>query len=150
MIPRSASAVDAACRLWRRAVGDTTAPDEFAAAANHMCAQLRVNLGRWIGAEGYRVLLARAHDEALAEHRALRGLACLGGDEPVIAAAVRENGAGAVAAGLVTMATVLTALLARIVGEAMASRLVEQTSTSSPRGIAGMGANGGRDGEAAT
>lgn len=150
MTPRSASAVDAACRLWRRTVGDTTAPDEFAAAANHLCAQLRVNLGRWIGAEGYRVLLGRALDEALAEHRALGGLACLGGDEPVIAAAVRAHSAGAVAAGLVTVATVLIALLGGIVGEAMAARLVEQTSTASPRGVAGTGANGGRDGEEAT
>lgn len=150
MTQRSAAAVDAARRLWMRAVGDTTAPAEVAAAANHMCAQLRVNLGRWIGTEGYRVLLDRALSETVAEHRALTGLSCLGGDEPAIAAAVRAHGAGDVAAGLVALVTVLIALLARIVGEAMASRLVEQTSAPSPRGVASMTANGGRDGQEAT
>jgi hypothetical protein len=97
--------------------------------------QLRAGLGRWIGAQGYRVLLERALSQTRAEHPALGGLSCLAEYEPVTAAAVRAQGPGDVAAGLVAFVAALVELLGRIIGDEMAVRLVEQIGTPSPRGV---------------
>jgi hypothetical protein len=142
----SAAATDAARRLWARAAGDSSAPEEVAAAAERICFQLRVGLRRWIGAEGYRALLDRALGQVRAEHPALGGLSCLGGDEPVTTAAVRTDGAGEVAAGLVALVTALIELLGRIIGEEMAVRLVEQIGIPSSPGVVSTEPEGGRDG----
>jgi hypothetical protein len=76
---------------------------------------------------GYRALLDRALVLARAEHPALGSLSCYGGDEAMIAAAVRTHGATEVAAGMVALVSRLVELLGRIIGEEMALRLVEQT-----------------------
>src|ERR1700694_5388392 len=116
MTAQSTVATDAARRLWARAVGDTTAPEDVAAAAERMCTQVRTGLRRWIGADGYRALLNRALGLARAEHPALGDLPCLGGDVPGTTAVVRAQGAGAVAAGLVAVGAALIALVGRILG----------------------------------
>ena len=146
MTSQSTAATDAARRLWARAVGDTTAPEDVAAAAERMCTQLRTGLGRWIGADGYRALLNRALGLARAEHPALGGLPCLGGDVPGTTAVVRAQGAGAVAAGLVALVAALIELLGRIIGDEMALRLVEQIGIPSRRGVVSTEPAGGRDG----
>jgi hypothetical protein len=142
---RHPAATDAARRLWARAGGDDTAPEEVAAAADRMCAQLRVGLGRWIGAEGYRALLERALGLARVEHPALGSLSCLGGDGTMIMAAVRAHGAGEVATGLMALVATLIDLLGRIVGEEMGLRLVEHVGMPSPPGVASI-EQGERDG----
>ncbi len=111
-----------------------------------MFVELRVGLGRWIGAEGYRVLLGRALIVARAEHPALGGLSCLGGDQPATTAAVQAHGAGAVSAGLGTLVAVLIDLLGNIIGEDMAVHLVEQAGIPNQREIVSTGKKGGRDG----
>jgi len=146
MTPRSAAATDVARRLWARAAGDTSVPEEIAAAAERMCTQLRAELGRWIGAEGYRALLDRALGLARAEHPALGDFSCLGGDEPGTIAAVRAHGAGGVTAGVVELVAALMELLGRIIGEEMAVRLVEQIGTPSRRGVVSTETDGGGDG----
>jgi hypothetical protein len=146
MTPLPAAASDTARRLWVRAAGNGRAPEEVAAAAESMCTQLRVGLGRWIGAEGYRALLERALELARAEHPALGGLSCLGGDELVTSAAVRAYGSREVAAGFVGLVAVLIELLGRIIGDEMALRLVAQTSLPSPRRVGGTETEGQRDG----
>jgi hypothetical protein len=146
LMPTPVAATDAARRLWARAAGDGSAPEEVAAGADRMCAQLRVGLGRWIGAEGYRVLLERALGLARAEHPALGGLSCLGEDGATIVAAVRAHGAGKVAGGVVASAAALIELLGRIIGEEMAVRLVEQVGMPSPRGAVNTETEGERDG----
>ena len=145
MTSTPAAATDAARRLWALAAGDGDASEEVAAAADRMCAQLRVGLGRWIGAEGYRALLDRALGLARAEHPALGGLSCLGGDGAIMAA-VRAHGASEVAAGLVASVAALIELLGRIIGEEMAMRLVEQVGMPSPRGVVSTEPEGDRDG----
>ncbi len=100
----------------------------MAKAAEQMYTQLRLGLGRWIGVMGYRALLDRALGLARAEYPALAGLSCHGGEEEFeVAAAVRAHGAAEVTAGMVAVVAVLIDLLARIIGEEMALRLVEQT-----------------------
>jgi hypothetical protein len=127
MTQRSAAATEVARRLWQRAVGDSTTPEDVAVAATQMCTELRVDLTRWVGAMGYRALVDRALVLARAEHPALGSLSCHGGDEPVITAAVRAHSADEVAAGMVALVAALVELLGRILGEEMAARLVDQT-----------------------
>lgn len=146
MTPQSTAATDAARRLWARAVGDTAAPGDVAAAAERTCTQLRTELGRWIGADGYRALVDRALGLARAEHPALGDLPCLGGNQPATTAVVRAHGAGAVAAGLVALVAALIELLGRIIGDEMALRLVEQIGVPSLHGVVSTEPAGGRDG----
>ena len=151
MTQRSAAATDMARRLWARAAGDTSAPEEVAAAAERMCTQLRTWLVRWVGTMGYRALFDRALMLARAEHPALRSLSC-GGDEPVTTADVRAEGSAEVAAGVVALVAALTDVLGRIIGEEMAVRLVEHAAIGSnreerpnPRGAVSTESSGGRD-----
>jgi hypothetical protein len=127
MTPRSAPPTEVAQRLWERAVGDSKMPEDVAATADRMCAQLYAGLGRWVGSMGYRTLLDRALVLARAEHPALAGLACLGGDQPGTTATQPAHSAAEVAGGMVALVAALVELLGRIIGEEMAVRLVEQT-----------------------
>jgi hypothetical protein len=146
MTPRSEAATDAARRLWARAVGDASAPEEVAAAAERLCTQLRVGLGRWVGTDGYRALLHRALGLARAEYPALTGLSCEGGEGPAIAAAVRVHGPAKVTTSVVGLVATLIDLLGRIVGEEMAVQLGEQTGKPRPRGVVTTETEAQRDG----
>jgi hypothetical protein len=145
MTPKSGAASDAARRLWERAADGTSAPDKVAAAADRMCTELRTGLGRWIGAEGYQALVDRAVAVTRAEHPALDGFSCIGGDEPGTAAVVGAHGAADVAAGLVAFMTAMIELLGRIIGDEMAVRLVEQIAVPGSRGVVRSKTEGGRD-----
>jgi hypothetical protein len=152
MTQRSPAATEVARRLWQRAAGKASAPEDVAVAATRMCTELRVGLSRWVGAMGYRALIDRALLLARAEHPALSSLSCHGGDEPVTAA-VWAHSADEVATGMVASVAALVELLGRIIGEEMAVRLVEQISmksetegeTPSPRGAVSTESKGGRD-----
>jgi len=144
--PSPDTATDVARRLWERAAGDDRVPEEVAAAAERIWAQLRAGLGRWIGVAGYRALLDRALGLARVKHPSLGGLSCLGEDGQETVTAVRAHGAGAVAAGLVAVVAALIELLGRIIGVEMAVRLVEQIALPSPRGVVRNESQGGRDG----
>jgi hypothetical protein len=133
-------------RLWARTAADASTPGEVAAAAERLCTQLRSGLGRWIGADGYRVLLDRALALVRPAHPALGGLSCLGEDNPTTATAAQAYGAREVAAGIVALVAALIELLGRIIGDEMAARLVEQTGVASPRRTVSTPSQGGRDG----
>ena len=126
MIDRSATATDAAKRIWGRTTEGAAAPGDVAAAAGHTLAQLEAGLSRWIGAEGYRALMRRALDEERPAHSALAELHCDGADGPAIEAAVRALGVPRVRDGLVALLGSLIELLGRVIGEEMATQLVEQ------------------------
>jgi len=140
------AATDAARRVWARAAGDSRAPEDVTAAAEQLAIQLRTGLGRWIGAQGYRALLARAGGLARAEHPALGGLSWLGEDQPAITAAGQAQGTGEVTVGPVVLVAALIELLGRIIGEEMAVRLVEQSSMPSPRKLVSAETEGSRNG----
>jgi len=127
MTQGSTAATEVARRLWERTAGDSKTPEDVEMAAERMCAQLYAGLGRWVGSMGYRTLLDRALVLARAEHPALGGLVCLGGDHRVTTATQRADGAPQVAAGMVALVAALVEVLGRILGEEMAMRLVEQT-----------------------
>jgi hypothetical protein len=128
----SPAATEVARRHWARAAGDTSTPEEVAAAAERTCTQLQAGLARWVGTEGYRALIDRALLLARAEHPALGSLSCHGGDEPVTTAAVRAHSAAEVATGMVALVATLIDLLSRIVGEEMALELVNQAVARLP------------------
>lgn len=146
MTPGSGAATDVARHLWARVAGDTSVPEEVAVVADGTCVQLRRGLGRWIGADGYSVLLDRALGLARAEHPALRGLLCMGEDDAGITASVRAHGAAEVAAGMVALVAALIELLGRIIGDEMAVRLVEEIGIPGPGGVVNTETEGGRDG----
>jgi hypothetical protein len=128
----SPAATEVARRHWARAAGDTSTPEEVAAAAERTCTQLQAGLARWVGTMGYRALIDRALLLARAEHPALGSLSCHGGDEPVTTAAVRAHSAAEVATGMVALVATLIDLLSRIVGEEMALELVNQAVARLP------------------
>jgi len=134
MTQRSPAATGVAQVVWALAAGDAAAPEEVAAAAARTCTELYTGLNRWIGTMGYRILFDRALALARAEHPALGGLECLGGDQLVTTATQPVDGAADVAAGMVALVAILVELLGRIVGEEMAVRLVEQTGTEGRTG----------------
>jgi hypothetical protein len=128
----SPAATEVARRHWARAVGDTSTPEEVAAAAERTCTQLQAGLTRWVGAMGYRALIDRALLLARAEHPVLGSLSCHGEDEPVTTGAVRAHSAAEVTAGIVALVATLIDLLSRIVGEEMAVELVNQAVARLP------------------
>ncbi|HMH55744.1 MAG TPA: hypothetical protein VK535_05730 [Gemmatimonadales bacterium] len=132
MTQRSAAATELARRLWERAAGDSSAPEDVAVAATRMCTELRAGLTRWVGAMAYRALIDQALLLARATHPALGSLSCHGGDEPVITAAVRAHTAAEVTAGVMVLVATLIDLLSRIVGEEMAVELVSQAVARPP------------------
>jgi hypothetical protein len=140
------AATEVARRVWALNPGDTSVPEEAAAAVDRVCAQLRAGLGRWVGFEGYRALLVRALERVRAEHPALNNLSCVGGDEPEIVAAVQAHGAAAVTAGVVALVVTMIELLGRVVGEEMAAELVKQAAMVSPRRGSNNEISGGGDG----
>lgn len=145
MTPKSPAATEVARRVWASDAADVSAPEEATAAADRVCAQLRTGLARWVGSDGYRVLLDRALERVRVEHPALNNVSCVGGNEPEMVAAVQAHGAAGVAAGIMTLVVTMIELLGRIVGEEMAAELVKQAGTASPR-RAEPGIGGGLDG----
>ena len=146
MSPPSAAAADAARRLWARITGDAGVPDGIPESAEQLFADLRVGLGRWIGAEGYDTLLGRALVLARKEHPSLGSLSGLAEGQPATSAAVQKHGAGAVSVGLIALVAVLIELLGNIIGEDMAVHLVEQAGIPSLRTQVSTDRRKGRDG----
>ncbi len=127
MPARTDAAADAARRLWSRTTEGVRSPEESTAAAAQLCRVLSVSLGRWIGVEGYRALLGRALDIARVEHPVLDGVACREDGArlttPAFAAAPAE-----VAAGMEVLLAAMIDLLGRIIGDALAVRLIERSA----------------------
>ena len=146
MRQRSATVTEAARDFWARDTVDVSAPEEVIAAAERICVQLQAGLVRWVGTEGYRVLLLRVLELVRPEHPVLSRLSCTGSDEQEIAAAVRAHGAAEVTAGMVALVATLIDLLSRTVGEEMAVELVNQAVAASPHRASNTRTKGARDG----
>jgi hypothetical protein len=93
------------------------------------------NLSRWVGIDGADALFARALTHARRNHPALgvvrfghRSETCLEGIEE----SARTHGAAAAAEGVAGIFTALIELLGRLVGEDLATRLVQQSVPDRP------------------
>jgi hypothetical protein len=126
MTQRSAAATEASRQFWAHVGLAVDTPEEMAAAAEQGCARLRTVLTRWIGADGYRALINRALEQARAEHPAIAGLQCQAGEVQGVAAAVGGHSAAEVREGFLELVALLVDLLSRLIGEEMATGLVEQ------------------------
>lgn len=142
----SAVATEAARQFWAHDGLDTGGAEELSAAAEQGFARLRAVLTRWIGSEGYRVLVDRALEQARTGHPAIAGLQCQAGDVQGVAAAVRVHSAAEVREGIVALVTLLIDLLSRLIGEEMATRLVEQAWAGSAHPTASAATEGVHDG----
>ena len=138
----SAVAAEAARQFWAHDGLDAGAPEEMAVAAEQGFARLRAVLTRWIGSDGYRALVDRALEQARAEHPALAGLQCQAGDLQGVAAAVGAHSAAEVREGVLTLVAQLIDLLSRLIGEEMATRLMERAWAGSARLAASTGTGG--------
>ena len=141
----SAVATEASRQFWAHDGLDGGGPEEMAAAAEQGCARLRGVLTRWIGSEGYRALVDRALAQARAEHPAVAGLQCQGGDLEGVATAVGLHSAAEVREGILALVARLIDLLSRLIGEEMATRLVEQAWAGGARPAATTVTEGLRD-----
>jgi hypothetical protein len=135
-------------RLCDAAGVDALLPSpEVAAAAGRLCMHLRLGLGRWIGADGFRTLFERTISEVPLDDRSVVGFAILRGHDCTgVAGAAEEHGAEAIAASTAALIAGIVDLLSRIVGDELAARMVEQASGTSPRAVAGTTMFGAHDG----
>lgn len=139
-------ATEASRQFWAHDGLEAGAPEDLVATAEQGCARLRAVLTRWIGSEGYRALVDRALAQARAEHPAVAGLQCQGGDVEGVAAALGAHSAAEVREGILALVARLIDLLSRLIGEEMATRLVEQAWAGGPRPAASTVTDGVHDG----
>lgn len=130
MSAETPSARELTRRLVAREAARDSSPDGAAVAVHAAGERAYRVLSRWLGSTGADVLFARALAQARIEHPALSGIRLRVQPEPGVEG-VRESiaihGADAVAAGLEALLVALLQLLGRLVGEDMATRLVEQS-----------------------
>jgi len=144
MLELSSPAItEAARRVWLGVSGGASAPGEVGAIAERTLVTLRVNLRRWVGAEGYRALMDRAVGATVTDHPVLDGLACHEEDPPATAAHLDAHGSEAIGAAFVALVAMLTQVLGRIIGDGMAMQLLEQLVAVHPQGVTTVPHQGG-------
>ena len=116
-------------RSSERAEGDTSART---AAGDHLYREL----SRWVGPDGCHALFTRALAEARTEFPPLGQIQLRAGSEPYIggvAETVAAYGDSATAKALESMLIHLVELLGRLIGDDMATKLIERSSFASER-----------------
>ena len=101
----------------------------YAAAA--ACNRLYRDLSRWVGRDGCHALFARALAQTRTTHPLLASIQLRPGSENYVegvAAVIMRYGDAAATSALEAMIVALIELLARLIGDDMATRLIEQTS----------------------
>ncbi len=138
--PDPSREVKVAEQLWARAEREVNAAGDLAGTVDVLLTIVDAGLRRWIGAEGYAVLLSRAVAATLPTAPALMSVAdvidAVPEDTTTVSYTSQETKA-AVVALLVTMMR----QLGGIIGDDMAIRLVELSGKPSPRGNAGAETN---------
>jgi hypothetical protein len=126
MTQRSSASTALARRLWEHHARGASSAADVAAAADRCFAALAVTLVRWIGVAGYRALLKRAIALDGSGQAALADIALRNGDGSASLAVVSALGAEATMAAVTGLLATIAGLLARVVGEPVALRLLEQ------------------------
>ena len=133
MPSQALGARELAKRLVARAHPKSDGPDSAALAAQAACERTYRELARFLGATGAQALFTRALGLAQAEHPFLKEIHVGHRSAPAlegVTGLVQVHGAAAVAAGLRTVLETLLGLLGRLIGDDMATQLVEQNTTS--------------------
>jgi hypothetical protein len=103
-----------------------------AAAADHLYREL----SRWVGPDGCHALFTRALAEARSEHPSLDEIRLGVGSQPYIggvAETIAAYGDATTAKSLESMLVHLVELLGRLIGDDMATKLIERSSFASER-----------------
>lgn len=126
-------ALIAARQLWDRTAAITNESNSETHVAVSVLSAVSTDLRRWVGAEGYSALLARATAMTINDHPVLNSIAML---EIAHRMAVGDQSYSkdAYANGVIALLATMMDLLGRIIGGDMAVQLVEQITQPSPRG----------------
>lgn len=119
-------------QIVRRLVGGSVPGQAGGAAAAWAaaCDDLYRNLSRWVGPDGCHALFKRALAETRAAHPALEQIQLRAHSDPYmdgIAEALAEHGDAATADALESLLFSLVGLLGRLIGDDMASKLIERS-----------------------
>lgn len=125
-----------ASRLWEVTAQVVSPRGDTGATAEQLLVALDAGLRRWIGAEGYAVLLGRCVADTLPSYPALAHVPdlCVTSDTP---AAVPPAGADGVQSAMIALLEAMMRQLSGVIGWELAIRLVETSGTPSTRGTAG-------------
>ncbi len=135
VLPISAATV--AERIWSHAAHGTNASADVHAIVERVLTDVDAGLRRWIGAEGYASLLARATTETLPLAPALAEIPDLLPSTALDASVSTPYGDAEIRLAVIALLTTMMRLLGVTIGDTMAIRLVELSGTPSPRGTAG-------------
>jgi hypothetical protein len=111
--------------------------DTAGRAAASACEHLYRELSRWVGPDGCHALFTRALAQARSEYPALAQLQLRARSDPYIdgiAAAIMAHGDAATAEGLESMLVRLVELLGRLIGDDMATKLMDRSLAASEPG----------------
>ena len=136
MTTRDARMEEVAGRLWTAAAAGATESGDSLARCERLFTDIEAGLRRWIGAEGYASLLSRSAADVLPVYPALLTIPNLITDESEISSSTAADGAAQRTAVLALLVAMMRQL-GGIIGDNLAVRLIEQSGTPSPRGIAG-------------
>jgi limonene-1,2-epoxide hydrolase len=126
----SAAGRELAARLFVDEHGDAPANDAIVPTVERLFARLFVGLSRWFGPYGTTALLTRALARAQANHNALAPISVSADDPSVLigrADSVRTHGAALFADGIVGVLAALADLIGRLIGNDLATNLLEQS-----------------------
>ena len=118
---------------------DGTAGDSRARATAGACDDLYRDLSRWVGRDGCHALFARALAEAQLEYATLDQIKLRPRSEPYVEGVGEttvSHGDAATADALESMLVHLVELLGRLIGNDMATNLIERSLTAAERGDA--------------
>jgi hypothetical protein len=119
--------------------GRQSQADGNAAARAAACDRLYRNLSRWVGLDGCHALFTRALAESLTEYPLLAQVRLHPRSEPYVdgvTETARSHGDAVTAEALESIIVHVVELLRRLVGDDMATKLIERSLTASERGDA--------------
>lgn len=130
MLDSAAAGREAARRLVARQQSGASAFPDAGKAAEAISGRLRVVLVRWIGADAWQVVLQEALNDVRPSFPGLTGARCEAGR--VIGLGADGSTPEAVVDGFAGLLGAVVERLARVVGEGMALRLLEQAAAPWP------------------
>ena len=110
--------------------------DDRARATAAACDRLYRELSRWVGLDGCYALFSRALAQARTDYPALAQIEIRARSQPhidLVAETIMARGDAATADGLEFMLERLIELLGRLIGEDMATKLIERSLAPAPR-----------------
>jgi hypothetical protein len=138
---------DLARRLLAREADDARAPEDIAGAAVAVCRKLYLEVGQFVGADGYKVLLARSLHLARTEFSFLEAVRIGDSDDdwlPGLTSIIPKRNATEVTEGMAAVLGGFVDLLSTFIGDDLTLRMIHRRWPEMAR--PGDGDEGKRDG----